>query len=84
MSLVALEVRKIGLRREGNNPIVYAVDVVADPIGTEHPALPENPAHAEIRTDPTIASDGVFKRLRRSLALLANQRGWLIPPDKDR
>lgn len=77
VQLVALDVRNLELRKEGNNPVEYAADVIADPIAL-------NPAHAEIRTDPTISSSKVFKRLRTGLAILANQHGWLIEPDPNR
>lgn len=73
VSLVTGEVRSIANVVKGKPPIQYEVDVVYDP-------LPDNSAHAEIRTHPKIRSKKVFKRLRISLAILANRRGWLIPP----
>jgi len=75
--LIASEVRAAGLQKEGDNPIAYTIDIVYAPI-------PENLAHAEIRTDPAIDSDGVFRRLRLSLAILANRHEWLIIPDESR
>lgn len=73
VSLVTGEVRAIANVVKGKPPIQYDVDVVYAP-------LPDNQAHAEIRTHPKIRSKKVFKRLRVSLAILANRRGWLIPP----
>ena len=84
VSLITEEVRSISLQSGGETPQTYIVDVVADPVGPDHPHLVENPAHAEIRADPSISSKGVFQRLRRSLALLAQKRGWLILPDENR
>jgi hypothetical protein len=76
VSLVAGEVRHIDdvtFNAQGRETFVYRVDVLPMP-------LPENPAHAEIRTDPALESKNTFRRLMTSLALLANRRGWLILP----
>jgi hypothetical protein len=72
--LIAREIRAIDdLIRHGSSPETYTIDVAPVP-------LHDNPAHAEIRTSPQIASQNVFRRLRRSLAILANNHGWLVRP----
>jgi hypothetical protein len=68
VSLLAAEVRGIHtlIRRDaqGNKTGVYAIDVRPDP-------LPDNPAHALIVADPEFASSKHFRKLRESLARLA-------------
>lgn len=73
VSLVTGEVRSIDNLEVAKSSVYYRVDVVSDP-------LPLNEAHAEIRTDPSISSQNVFRRLRSSLEILANRRGWMILP----
>ena len=51
----------------------HQIDVVHDPVEG-------NAAHAVVRTAPTLASDGAFRRLKEALCLLANRRGWAFPP----
>ncbi|MGH2516960.1 MAG: hypothetical protein ACRDHP_15010 [Ktedonobacterales bacterium] len=54
------------------------VDVEHKPI-KDDPNEPDNLAHAEIFTQP-VCSGNVFRKVREALALLANDRGWLIKP----
>ena len=54
------------------------VDVEPKPI-FDDPTEPDNPAHAEIYTDPS-CSRNAFQRLCERLALLANSRPWEIEP----
>lgn len=75
VSLIAKEVRAIDdVKKYNNPPVTYAIDVVPVPLNN-------NPAHAEIHANPQIASKSVFRRLKTSLAILANKRGWLIFPE---
>lgn len=69
--LLAVAIRLIGLEDQK-----YTIDVVFRP-------LDENPAHAQIEANPSITSDKVYKRLRTSLAFLANDNEprWLIYPE---
>ena len=62
--LVAGEIRSIGnIIAHAAPPIHYEIDVIYVP-------LPNNIAHAEVRANPAIAKDNVFRRLRASLAYL--------------
>ncbi len=54
----------------------FAVDVIPD-------ELPTNPAHAKIVLDPWMDHKKLFRRLRHSLARLAERRPWAIPPEYD-
>jgi hypothetical protein len=79
VSLVAADIRLISdVVKYGQDPVTYSIDVIPVPILD---GVADNIAHAEIRADPRIASDKIFRRLRESLARLANQRGWLIRPE---
>lgn len=73
VSLVTGEVRSIANEVRGKSPTEYEIEVVYDPV-------PDNQAHAEIRAHPKIKSKKIFRRLRVSLSILANRRGWLILP----
>lgn len=57
----------------------HQIDVIPDPI-KDHPTLPDNPAHALIVAHPAFANNQVFKKLKKSLARIASQGGWLIEP----
>jgi hypothetical protein len=60
-----------------NRPVDWIqVDVEHVPIEND-PAEPDNPAHAEIVTNP-LCSKKEFRRLCEALALLANEVGWLV------
>lgn len=61
--LLTAEVRSSEVRHSGEGDTVrrYLVDVVAAPCA-------DNPAHALITTDPAIASDKHFRRLRERLS----------------
>jgi hypothetical protein len=52
------------------------IDVEHKPIEND-PFEPDNPAHAEIYTDPE-CSKKEFRRVCEALARLANEVGWLI------
>jgi len=82
-SLVASEVRAIDdvgqTNKSGALISAYFVDVKPDPL-ENHPKFGTNLAHAVVCTDPTCRNDNEFRKLRRSLARLAGQRGWLIKP----
>lgn len=74
VSLLTLEVRAIADSVTNSQPPVqHHLDVL-------HVPEANNYAHAQIEADPTITSSGTFRRLRISLAILANRRGWLIKP----
>ena len=82
VKVVASEVRGIGVIRAKDSKgrdvgICYHVDVHPRP-------LEENPAHAQIEADPTIASDSLFRRVKEMLALLAARHGWIIRPSSIR
>lgn len=85
VSLEAHRVRGIqGVTQNDHNGTVlrgFSVDVEPAPIGPDNPeGLPENPAHAEIFTDPTCPDETVYRKLCKKLALLASQQQWEIPP----
>ncbi|MCC6453729.1 MAG: hypothetical protein IT328_02175 [Caldilineaceae bacterium] len=72
--LLAHEVRAIAdIITNSNPPIKHQIDVI-------HVPEEDNHAHAQIEPAPVISSKGTFRRLRVSLAFLANRRGWLIKP----
>lgn len=77
VGLVASEVRSIRsvTKTDQSGAVVYThdVDVIPDP-------LPANDAHALVTVAPQFASHRPFERLKESLARLAEQRGWLVPP----
>jgi len=91
VSLSALSVREIAdvvQNDELGQPIndehgqpkpAHEIDVFPDPI-KDQPTLPDNPAHAIIVAHPAFANDKVFKKLKKSLARIASQGGWLIEP----
>lgn len=83
VSLTALSVRQIAdvvqNDKHGKPILAHAVDAIPDPV-KNHPALPDNLAHALIVTNPDFESGSVFKKLKESLARIASQRGWLIEP----
>ncbi len=58
---------------------VYNVDVEPKPIMND-PVYRDNPAHAQIYLKPESNNDKLFRRLRVSLARLANSKPWAIPP----
>ncbi len=86
VSVVTAGIREIDLPQrdtKGNVEFRYGIVVHPDPI----PASAEqraNPAHAEIRPDPTYRNDSVFKKLVEALAHLANDRPWEIRPADQR
>jgi hypothetical protein len=74
VSLLTYEVRAIADSVTNSQPpVAHHIDVI-------HVPEEDNYAHAQIEAAPAIASKGTFKRLRVSLAILANKRGWLIKP----
>lgn len=82
ISIITFDVRSIDILVQydkNQNPTgPIKVDVKPDPI-FDDPIEPDNPAHAEIYTDP-ICSKNAFQRLCERLALLANNRPWEIEP----
>ncbi|TAJ19431.1 MAG: hypothetical protein EPO47_05925 [Rugosibacter sp.] len=83
VSLTALSVRQIAdviqNDEHGQPESAHEIDVMSDPI-KNHLTLPDNPAHALIIAHPDFANDKVFKKLKKSLARIASQGGWLIEP----
>ncbi|MBF3898958.1 hypothetical protein ISI01_26155 [Burkholderia pseudomallei] len=77
VGLVAGEVRAIRDVKKtdpsGTTIYTHDVDVVPEP-------LPENESHAVVTVSPQFASRRPFDRLKDSLARLAEQKGWLVPP----
>lgn len=76
VSLVALDIRSAGvhtLNSKGKVIQEHGVDVRHNPLTTNY-------SHALVVTDPAIASDGAFKRLKEALCLLAGPRGFAYPP----
>ena len=73
-------IQEVGKHDKRGNlvPPPYVVDVHADPIVGDS-TLRENLAHAIIVTTPD-CNDNEFKKLRRSLARHATERGWMIKP----
>lgn len=81
VSLITMDVRKIkGVRRSAPD-IEFAVDVEPVPIKGQ-PEQKDNPAHAEIFLHPDNYNEGAFRKLRISLARLANARPWAIKPPR--
>lgn len=65
----------------------YNGRVYAAPIEEDQPNnIAANPAHAEVRLDPSYenqkAVEKVFRKLREKLASVAMQHGWAIAPIK--
>jgi hypothetical protein len=83
VSLDAISIRQIAdviqNDKHGQSKFAHEIDVISDPI-KDHPNEPDNPAHALIITHPDLANDKVFKKLKKSLARVASQGGWLIEP----
>lgn len=80
VSVVTLDVRSIDTvmqQDRGKTLKVFMVDVEHVPILND-PMLPDNPAHAEIYTNPICPNRSVFRKLSERLAQLANERGWDI------
>lgn len=79
-SLVARQVRGIDTVEQRNEKgeviLRHSIDVEPRPI-RDDPVLPDNPAHAEIFAVPEFQNERTFRKLRESLALLAE---WQIPP----
>ncbi len=79
VSVVTLNVRSIDTvvqqDRDRNTLQVFEVDVEHVPILND-PVLPDNPAHAEIYTNPICPNRSIFRKLSERLAQLANERGW--------
>jgi len=61
--------------------VTYKLDVIARPIPPNNPeGLAENLSHAQIESDPTVASRSRFDRVKEALSRLAMNRDWVIPP----
>ena len=82
VSVIAGNVRAIlsVVKNDGNGHLVqqYYVDVEHVPIEND-PIEQDNLAHAEIFTKPP-SDKSVFRKLKESLALLANLRLWDVEP----
>ncbi|WP_371142387.1 hypothetical protein [Burkholderia cepacia] len=62
-------------------PTYYVVDVVPRPVDAdEEQGIKENPAHAQIEATPHADANSRFRKIKEALAVIANQRGWLIRP----
>lgn len=83
VSLVAISIRQIAdviqNDKYGQPKPAHEIDVIPDPI-KNCPTQADNPAHALIIAHPNFANDKVFKKLKKSLARIASQGGWLIEP----
>lgn len=81
VSLITRKVRSIDtivkISHDGQ-PQTFTVDVEHVPIFNDSLA-PDNPAHAEIYTQPE-CDKNVFRKLKERLAQLANERLWEIDP----
>lgn len=84
--LIALDVRAIG--GVVHNPaalpheqLTYKLDVLARPILKDNPdGHAENPAHAQIETEPGIANRSRFAKVKDALGRIAERHGWAIEP----
>lgn len=79
VALKVIELRSMSVPNKSPNALkadaTYKVDAKADP-------LEDNISHALIVCDPEIGikEDKLFRRLKDSLARLAEKNGWVIPP----
>lgn len=84
ISLFAVEIRDISIENVGaavDEPPNYSVDVIPRPVLFDNPeGLPENKAHAQVETNPILASPSRFKKLKEALAILASNRDWIVKP----
>ena len=61
--------------------LAYKLDVIPRPIPVDNPeGLRENLAHAQIESDPTVASRSRFDKVKEALGRLAMTREWVIEP----
>ena len=81
VSVVTRDVRSIDTvvqnDKDGKTIQTFNVDLEHVPILND-PKLPDNPAHAEIYTNPHCPNKSVFRKLAERLAQLANKRPWEI------
>jgi hypothetical protein len=82
---VASEVRAVGIVQNPGAALAqqrnYRLDVIARPITVPNDENePENLAHAQIESDPTIDSASRFDRVKEALARLAGNRPWALEP----
>ena len=81
VSVVTRDVRSTDtvVQNDKDGKPIRAFDVDVEPVPIlRHPTLPDNPAHAEIDTDPPCPNKTVFRKLVERLAQLANERPWEI------
>jgi hypothetical protein len=81
VSIVARNVRSIDtvVQNDKAGKIIQTFDVDIEHVPVlDHPTLPDNPAHAEIYTNPHCPNKSVFRKLAERLAQLANERPWEI------
>lgn len=81
LSIVARDVRSIDtvVQNDKAGKIIQTFDVNIEHVPIlNHPTLPDNPAHAEIYTNPHCPNKSVFRKLAERLAQLANERPWEI------
>ena len=71
--LIACQVRKI-------DDVLLLAPVRTFRVDVEPKPLHSNPAHAQVFLDPSSNNDKVFRRLRTSLARIANSHPWAIEP----
>lgn len=81
VTLRAAEVRGVSSAVTNNSKgkalHVHAVDVM-------HVPEPTNYSHAQIESEPSIASDGAWKKLKEALCGIAMVRGWSARPQSSR
>jgi hypothetical protein len=82
VGVVAKSIREISsIARAAPATGTYRILVEPRPILPNNPdGEPENPAHAQIESDPAMENDARFRKLKEALAWLANQRPWVIEP----
>lgn len=84
VKVLTRDVRAIGHIRvnpsDPANETAYTVNAIHRPLSTENGDDRNNDAHCQIESQPHIAVDRHFKKLREALAYLANQNGWIVPP----
>ncbi len=81
VSVVTRDVRSIDtvVQNDKDGKIIQTFDVDIEHVPIlNHLTLPDNPAHAEICTNPVCPNKSVFRKLSERLAQLANGRPWEI------
>jgi hypothetical protein len=64
-----------------NPPAYYVVDVLPRPVEQDvEKSIKANLAHAQIEATPHAQANSRFRKIKEALAVIANERGWLIRP----